>query len=137
MIGTILTSFVPSIKGAEAITPEQQFSKALLELSDQVPYEDKAVAFLSDGSPLFTAAKTAVTKLGGTVVLIDPKKPVTEIQELYRKGNCVAAFVPNPETVKKIMAGRGCECERYFPPEGDCVFACAKHLFKNVLVEGF
>jgi hypothetical protein len=112
LIGAVATSFLSSTRKAAAITPEKQFSQALLELSNQVPYEDKAVAFLSDGSPLFKAAQAALTNLGGTVVLIDPKKPVKEIQQQYKKGNCVAAFVPSPEIVKAIMAGRGCECEK-------------------------
>ena len=112
LIGTIFSAAIAFNKKALAADSEGKFAAALLELSNQAPYEDKAVAFLSDGSTSFALAKAALAKLGGTVVSIDPRKPVSEIQELSFKGNCIAAFVTDEKVLKKIMHGRGCECER-------------------------
>jgi hypothetical protein len=112
LIGTIFSVVISLNKKALAAESEEQFTAALLELSNQAPYEDKAVAFLSDGSPSFALAQAAFTKLGGTVVSIDPKKSVTEIQKLYKDGNCIGAFVTDEKVLKNIMQGRGCECER-------------------------
>ena len=113
LIASILAS-VPVSKKAVAADSEAQFTAALLELSNQVPYDDRAVAFFSDGNPLFKPAQAAFANLGGTVVNIDPKKSVEEIQKLYKEGNCIGAFVPDEKTLKAIMQGPGCECERYF-----------------------
>jgi len=112
LIGTIFSAVISVNKKALAADSEEKFTAALLELSNQAPYEDKAVAFLSDGSPSFALAQAALTKLGGTVVSIDPKKSVSEIQKLYKDGNCIGAFVTDEKVLKNIMQGRGCECER-------------------------
>ncbi len=114
LIGTIFSVVSSFNKKALAADSEDQFTAALLELSNQAPYEDKAVAFLSDGSPSFALAEAALTKLGGTVVSINPKKPVSEIQKLYKDGNCIGAFVTDEKILKNIMQGRGCECERCY-----------------------
>jgi hypothetical protein len=112
LFGTIFSAMIAFNKQAIAADSEDKFATALLELGNQAPYEDKAVAFLSDGSPAFALAEAALSKLGGTVVSINPKKPISEIQELYMKGNCIGAFVPDEKVLKNIMQGRGCECER-------------------------
>ena len=133
--GIVFSVAIAFNKKALAAESEDKFAAALLELSNQAPYEDKAVAFLSDGSPSFALAKAAFAKLGGTVVSIDPRKPVSEIQELYMKGNCIGAFVKDEKVVKNIMQGRGCECERFIKKRSRyCVALAIVHLIPAVVM---
>jgi hypothetical protein len=57
-----------------------KIANGLLRLSNQNPFDEKAVALFSDGSDAFKAAELAVKQVGGTPVIIDPKSDIDDIR---------------------------------------------------------
>ena len=83
----------PSLTNAATDGEAAKIASGMLELSNQRPYVDQAIAYFSDGSPIYTAIEAAIKSLDATPVKIDPKKPLSDILKAYSEGNCMAAFV--------------------------------------------
>eukprot|EP00960_Hanusia_phi_P069758 767159-Hanusia_phi.AAC.4 len=99
------------IEVARAEYDTRSLPASLQKLMGEFPLEDATIAIFDDNSKLVDKMFKELQAKGIQAIRISTNGDLATMRNKYRENECYAAIVPDNTFVKKVMAGRGLECD--------------------------